>query len=413
MIASPTGSGKTLVAEVALLREALENGRTGVYLAPMRAIASEKRDDWRRLEEAGLMVYKTTGEDDAFDPAQAQAADIIVSTPEKWDSVSRRALPGALVERIGTIVCDEVHLVDDEHRGPGLEALLARLHLAFPAARLIAMSGTLLNVEAIARWLRADVVRSTWRPVRLHTAVVPYPEAGNWRDDETGRNALAAEIAATTLREEGAVVVFCGSRMGVEGCAEALSEALGQKVTGPAAAENAALRRCLARGVGFHHAGLARGDRAAVETAFRAGTIKVLVATSTVAAGVNLPARVVVVRDLSLGVDELRGQRAATDGRPRRPSRPGERGALLRVGAGGGGGPRCPDVGGPSLRLAPRRRHRHPPEHGDCPGHRARARRRAGLVRAHLPRPRRPQTGGPGGGAERPAAGRLRAGGAG
>ena len=104
VIAAPTGSGKTLVAEVALLQEALDRDRTGVYLAPMRAIASEKRDEWQRLEAAGVRVYKTTGEDDAFDPVQARAAHIIVATPEKWDSVSRRRLPEDLVARIGAIV---------------------------------------------------------------------------------------------------------------------------------------------------------------------------------------------------------------------------------------------------------------------------------------------------------------------
>ncbi len=132
-----------------------------MYLAPVRAIASEKRHEWQRLEAAGLRVYKTTGEDDAFDPVQARAAHIIVATPEKWDSVSRRRLPEDLVARIGAIVVDEVHLVDDDRRGPGLEALLARIHLAFPAARLLAMSGTLANAEAIARWLQANLYESS------------------------------------------------------------------------------------------------------------------------------------------------------------------------------------------------------------------------------------------------------------
>ena len=321
VIAAPTGAGKTLVAEVALLQEALDRRKTGVYLAPMRAIAAEKREDWQRLEAAGVRVYKTTGEDDAFDPSQALNAQIIVATPEKWDSVSRRQLSQELVSRIGVIVIDEVHLVDDDNRGPGLEALLARINLAFPAARLIAMSGTLANADAIARWLNADLYESTWRPIALTTVVIPYPRAGTWREDEDLRNALAAPVVQETVEDDGAVLVFCGSRKGVEGCASHLAQALG--IEAPESrprVQNVELGRALAAGVGFHHAGLHRDDRATVEQLFRSGAIKVLVATSTMAAGVNLPARVVIVRDLTLGVDEISSsellQMAGRAGRP-------------------------------------------------------------------------------------------------
>jgi replicative superfamily II helicase len=321
VVAAATGAGKTLVAEVALLQEALERGRCGVYLAPMRSIASEKKTDWQRLEAGGLRVYKTTGEDDAFDPGQAMNADVIVATPEKWDSVSRRQVPPELISRIGVIVIDEVHLVDDDNRGPSLEALLARINLAFPAARLVAMSGTLSNADAIARWLNADLYESSWRPVTLTTVVVPYPKSKSWRDDEITRNGLAAPIARETVDDGGAVLVFCGSRKGVEGCALHLAEALGQPAPRMGRrVQNAELARALNGGVGFHHAGLGRDDRAIVEQLFRSGAIKVLVATSTVAAGVNLPARVVIVRDLTLGVDDVSApellQMAGRAGRP-------------------------------------------------------------------------------------------------
>jgi helicase len=321
VVAAPTGAGKTLVAEVALLQEAIDRGRTGVYLAPMRSIASEKRDDWQRLQAGGLRIYKTTGEDDAFDPSQALNAHIILATPEKWDSVSRRQIPPDLIARIGVIVIDEVHLVDDDNRGPGLEALLARIHLAFPAARLIAMSGTLANAEAIARWLNADLYESRWRPIELSTVVIPYPKAKNWRDDEQIRNGLAGQMARETVDDGGAVLVFCGSRKGVEGCALYLAEALGlEPPESPRRVQNIELGKAIGGGVGFHHAGLGRDDRAVSEQLFRSGGIKVLVATSTVAAGVNLPARVVVVRDLTLGVDDISSsdllQMAGRAGRP-------------------------------------------------------------------------------------------------
>jgi len=321
VIAAPTGSGKTLVAEVALVQERLERGRCGVYLAPMRAIAAEKHDDWQRLAALGLRIYKTTGEDDTFDPARALAADIIVATPEKWDSISRRALPPELVARIGAIVMDEVHLVDEGQRGAGQEAMLARVPRVFPSARIIAMSGTLANAGAIARWLDAALHESHWRPVALSKTVLPYRPVGQWEQDEEARSLKAAAVARDVVAADGAVLVFCGSRKGVERCALALAGTLGMSAPPrQQRVEHALLRQALAGGVAFHHAGLAREDRAAVERLFRSGDVKALVATSTVAAGVNLPARAVVVRDLQLGTSDLSAsgllQMAGRAGRP-------------------------------------------------------------------------------------------------
>ncbi len=325
VIAAPTGSGKTLLAEVALLYECRAHGRAGVYLAPMRAIAAEKHDDWQRLAEQGLRIYKTTGEDDAFDPLQALNADIIVATPEKWDSISRRALASELVARIGAIVMDEVHLVADGQRGAGQEAMLARLPLLFPAARIVAMSGTLANAGAIARWLDADLYESSWRPVRLSFRVAPYPPTGRRDGDEEIRNRFVATTAGKTDADGAATLVFCGSRAGVESCARYVAQSLALAAPPAIAAgeirvRNPALQLALARGVGFHHAGLERDDRATVERLFRSGAIRVLVATSTVAAGVNLPARVVIVRDLQLGTSDLTSsgllQMAGRAGRP-------------------------------------------------------------------------------------------------
>ncbi len=325
VIAAPTGSGKTLLAEVALLQECRAYGRAGVYLAPMRAIAAEKHDDWQRLAEQGLRVYKTTGEDDAFDPLQALNADIIVATPEKWDSISRRALAPELVARIGAIVMDEVHLVADGQRGAGQEAMLARLPLLFPATRIVAMSGTLANAGAIARWLDADLYESTWRPIRLSFRVAPYAPTGRRDGDEEIRNRFVATTAGKTDADGAATLVFCGSRAGVESCARYVAQALALTAPPAIASEeirvrHPALQLALARGVGFHHAGLERDDRATVERLFRSGAIRVLVATSTVAAGVNLPARVVIVRDLQLGTSDLTSsgllQMAGRAGRP-------------------------------------------------------------------------------------------------
>jgi ATP-dependent helicase YprA (DUF1998 family) len=321
VVAAPTGSGKTLVAEAALLDAAVNHRQTGVYLVPMRALATEKRDDWRRFEAAGLHVYKTSGEDDAFDPAQAQRADIIVATPEKWDSVSRRRLPEALVSKIGTIVANEVHLVDEPGRGATLEALLSRIRLAFPGARLVAMSGTLPNGDAIARWLDADLIASAWRPVRLDKIIVPYPEAPRRAEDEAARNAQVAVIAREAMADgKGTILVFCGSRAGVETCAKTLAQSFELGAPAGPMPRHPGLRETVQRGVGWHHAGLPTADRKLVEQLFRDGKIRMLVATTTLAVGLNLPASDVIVRDLTLGMTELSSasllQMAGRAGRP-------------------------------------------------------------------------------------------------
>jgi helicase len=214
-----------------------------------------------------------------------------------------------------------VHLVDEPGRGPALEALLSRIRLAFPAARLVAMSGTLPNGDAIARWPDAELVSSPWRPVRLTKVVVPYPEAPRRADDEALRNGLVTSIARESLADGGTVLVFCGSRAGVEGCAAVLAESLGlDEPRLQAAPAHRGLRETLHRGVAWHHAGLSKDDRGLVERAFRTGGVRVLVATSTVAVGLNLPAREVIVRDLALGMTELSAasllQMAGRAGRP-------------------------------------------------------------------------------------------------
>lgn len=321
VIAAPTGSGKTLVAEVALLKECRERGRAGVYLAPMRAIAAEKDEDWRRFHKLGLRVYKTTGEDDAFDLARATEADIIIATPEKWDSISRQALSQEFVRRIGTIVMDEIHLVADGQRGAGQEAMLARLPLLFPSARLIAMSATLPNADALAGWLNAALCASAWRPIMLSKHLQPYKTKGQHEQDEEERNRLVSGIVRRTYAAGGATLVFCGSRAGVERCAFFVARTLGLATSAHSMrVSSRSLQQVLHNGVGFHHAGLERADRRAVEELFRSGGIRILVATSTVAAGVNLPARVVIVRDLVVGMSDLSAsgllQMAGRAGRP-------------------------------------------------------------------------------------------------
>lgn len=306
LVGARTGAGKTRLAEIALVEAAL-GGAAGLFLAPMRAIAGEKQADWQRFAAQGLQVYKTTGDDAAYDPEQAAAAQIVVTTPERLESLIRNRRLGDLAARLRVVVADEVHLVGEGRRGAVLEALLTRLGAMMPRARLIGMSGTVPNIDQLASWLDADVFSSDWRPMKIDLRIHAYKPPRGRVDDETERTTIAALAVRRALDTGGASIVFCGSRAGVERCALALATEhdLPREAATLAAAraEHRLLGEVLAGGVGFHHAGLSSGDRALVEGLYRDGTLRVLVATSTVAAGVNLPASQVVVRDVRIGHD--------------------------------------------------------------------------------------------------------------
>jgi superfamily II DNA/RNA helicase len=305
IVGAKTGAGKTRLAEIALVEAAL-HGDAGLFLAPMRAIAGEKQADWQRFEAHGLRVYKTTGDDEAYDPERAAAAQIIVTTPERLESLIRNRRLGDLMGRLRVAVVDEIHLVGDGRRGAVLEALLTRLGAIMPRARLIGMSGTVPNIEQLAAWLDAEVFTSDWRPLPIDIHIHTYKPPRGRENADQERTTFAVLAVGRALAAGGASIVFCGSRAGVEQCALAfaehdLSHAVPQLVA--LRAEHRLLAEVLARGVGFHHAGLSRADRELVEGLYRDGLLRVLVATSTVAAGVNLPASQVVVRDVRVGHD--------------------------------------------------------------------------------------------------------------
>ena len=423
VIAAPTGSGKTLLAELALAATVADGG-LGIYLAPMKAIASEKRADWERLAAAGLRIYKSTGDDDAFDPERARAASVILATPEKLDGILRRGLASDLVDRLRLVVVDEVHMIGDEGRGAGLEALLTRLRLRLPGARLLAMSATIPNAAEIATWLDANLYCSDWRPVPLVSTIHPYTSSGDRQADQEERTRIAAQLAGETVREGGAVLVFCGSRQGVETCAVALARRLalpavqlgagyvphpppggggiahssaeggGQQAGtrgGSLPGVRVSLQQALAGGVGYHHAGLSPRERLGVEELFRSGAIRVLVATSTVAAGVNLPAREVIVRDLTLGMEPIGASALLQMAGTGRPTRSGARGALPGDRADNGGGASDRAVGRAAGTQQAGRGPRHLHQRRDRCGRRAQPRRVGYLVcpypaRATLPR---------------------------
>lgn len=313
VLAVPTASGKSLVAYLALLQAALR-GEKGLYIVPLRALAAEKYDDLSKFASLGIRVVQSVGDFDTPDPRLEQF-DIIIATSEKADALLRHQ--SRWLQRISVVIADEIHLIHDPERGPTLEVILARFRQLNPSLQIIALSATIQNSQDLAEWLGAQHFSSTWRPVPLREGV--YLEGTVQFTDNTklrlpGDDDPVPTLVKDAIRGGGQCLVFVNTRRASESLATSLGPIVGPLLLDEAAelkrcAEDARaieeeptsigakLARCLRQGTAFHNAGLTNAQRRLVETQFRAGKIKCIVATPTLASGMNLPARRVVVRD--------------------------------------------------------------------------------------------------------------------
>ena len=323
LITTPTASGKTLVAVIAALN-VLRKGQKVVYLTPLRALTSEKFQDFRVLEELDIfdrkIKVKVASSDYSSDGRSLAQADVIVLTNEKMDSLIRHRT--AWVHEVGLFVSDEVHLIGERERGPTLEMMLTKIRKLYSRAQLLALSATVENSNEIARWLGCDLVDSTWRPTKLVEGVYEQgllrfnngKELRIERSSSSGANppSAAIDIAVECIEDGGQALIFGETRKRTVSLAEKAASAVFQRLDSAArksAAEVASkisekgddtqltkvLAEVMSKGVGFHHAGLGTFARDTVEKSFKSGVIKLLTATPTLAAGVNLPARRVIL----------------------------------------------------------------------------------------------------------------------
>ena len=313
LLAVPTAAGKTLVAYLALLRT-VAAGRRGMYLVPLRALAWEKVEELHALTAAVLPQARVGVSVGDYDRTRGLSnCDIIVATSERADSLLRHS--PEWLPQVGCLVADEVHLLNDTGRGPTLEVTLTRFRELVPDLQLVALSATVSNAAEIADWLGATLVSSEFRPVPLARGI--YTDTLlEW---ETAAKQVLPRAGAEGLVQQrlpDQSLVFVATRRGAEAQAkrlapiidsalssaerEALAEAADALEAGAdeATSFDHGLAQLLRRGVAFHHAGLTNRHRKLVEAQFKARRLKALVATPTLAAGVNLPARRVIVRDL-------------------------------------------------------------------------------------------------------------------
>ncbi|KAM5269336.1 putative ATP-dependent DNA helicase HFM1 isoform 2-T4 [Hipposideros larvatus] len=331
VICAPTGSGKTVVFELAITRLLMEvplpwSNIKIVYMAPIKALCSQRFDDWKeKFGPIGLNCKELTGDTVMDDLFEIQHAHIIMTTPEKWDSMTRKWRDNSLVQLVRLFLIDEVHVVKDENRGPTLEVVVSRMktvkslsHILENASttipmRFIAVSATIPNAEDIAEWL-SDGERHAvclkmderHRPVKLRKVVLGFPCSSNqteFKFDITLNYKIASVIQ--TYSDQKPTLVFCATRKGVQQAASILVKdakfimTVEQKQRLQKCAysiRDSKLRDIIIHGVAYHHAGMELSDRKVVEGAFAVGDLPVLFTTSTLAMGVNLPAHLVIIK---------------------------------------------------------------------------------------------------------------------
>ncbi|MCQ1536228.1 ATP-dependent DNA helicase [Methanosarcina sp. KYL-1] len=311
LAAIPTASGKTLLAELAMLKSVLSGGKA-LYIVPLRALASEKFRRFKEFSGLGIRVGISTGDYDRRDE-ELGINDIIVATSEKTDSLLRNET--TWMQEISVVVADEVHLIDSPDRGPTLEVTLAKLRRMNPSCQVLALSATVGNAGELADWLGGGLVLSEWRPTELREGVFfsgTYYCRDRERPVEQPTKDEAVNLVLDTLQEGGQCLVFESSRKNCAGFAKKAApgvkktlSAEDKETLGRIADEvlensetdlGTTLAACIRSGTAFHHAGLSSALRELVEEGFRAGRIKLISSTPTLAAGLNLPARRVVIR---------------------------------------------------------------------------------------------------------------------
>ncbi|GET91474.1 dead/DEAH box helicase-like protein, putative [Leishmania tarentolae] len=385
LVAAPTGSGKTVLLEVAMLRlfrSALASGneagagtteedgrspssagpvqqrkRRAVYICPIKALANEKYEQWRAQFPTLTVVIETgdqqqhqvdqverisatapatgdaRGRDGLENMASVSQADILVTTPERWDSITRRWKEKevmTIVNSVGLLLLDEVHTVQEE-RGAAMEAIVSRFKViqassssmhphsatVTTATRIIAISGTLPNTQDLAEWLEVSpemtfAFSPSDRPVPLTIRVIGY--AHDSPNPFAFHRFLSFKIFGLMQQysQGRPTLVFCASRKETTSSAQRIAEDIRDAAARrgesprlqPSAeaeqliqqASDKQLRTCLMMGVGFHHAAMAKEDRQLVERLFREQYIAVVCSTTTLALGVNLPAHLVLIK---------------------------------------------------------------------------------------------------------------------
>nr|XP_008116560.1 PREDICTED: DNA polymerase theta isoform X1 [Anolis carolinensis] len=349
---APTSAGKTLVAELLILKRVLETRKKALFILPFISVAKEKKYYLQAIfQEAGVRVEAYIG---SISPSiRFSALDVAVCTIERANGLLNRLIEEKALDSIGIVVIDELHMLGDSQRGYLLELLLTKVRfltekmknkqtrMGSPLSNMIqivGMSATIPNLDLLASWLNAELYHTDFRPVPL----VEQVKIGSKIYDDSMKIVREIQpllhikndedhvvsLCYETVQDGHSVLIFCPSKSWCEKLADIIArefynlqqkclqktsttapvtldtrrieELMGQLKNCPSGLD-CMLQRTIKWGVAFHHAGLTFDERDIIEVAFRQGVLRVLVATSTLSSGVNLPARRVIIRTPMFG----------------------------------------------------------------------------------------------------------------
>jgi len=368
LVVSPPGTGKTLLGEMRAVHTWFERGRSSVYLVPYRALANEKAAEFDRTlgEDFGLNIQLVRGHNGP-DVSDLMDSQIVVMTYERFDHYMRND-PG-YIDELGGVIIDEFHKIADPNRGPNLEVVITKLLDQYTHIDITGLSATIPNVEEVADWLSASYAdRRDWRHNELHEGmficdqdeIIFYndgdqiePEPVERRRGLDHKQNTVIDFLERASQVDGSpeqALVFAPKRSMAEGFAHNLRGyieenrrstsirlstdeqiRLADQLNDVPGSEYDSLAKLAKRSIAYHHAGVSSGQKELIEEAFRDGDIQVLVATSTLAAGINLPIKRVFILEPRYGGQK--GRRfetfeyknlAGRAGRPSHTNEPGE-----------------------------------------------------------------------------------------
>lgn len=316
LLVSPSGSGKTLVGELAVTNNIYESSQKALYLVPLRALANEKYNEFtQKYQNLNINSLIVIGDQEVSNNELVNA-DLLIMTYEKFDAFLRKKPISDWIRSISTIVIDEVHILGDTYRGPRLESLIIRMYHLHPKIQFIFLSATIGNPNYIFRWLnyleqkyhkqQLQMIINKIRPIELKYKIYITKKKID----------VIEKIVEKTLQEHGQVLIFVNSRAKTETFAKKLAfrssastnkakkawiksllDELTIKGSFNKLSIDSDLFDVISRGIGFHHAGLSYLERKLIETAFLNQTIKVIFTTTSLSAGINLPARAVIIHE--------------------------------------------------------------------------------------------------------------------
>lgn len=370
LYSAPTSGGKSLVADIILARRfAAKPGSMAMFVLPFVALCEERANSLEAFFNGTDFRMKRMygGRGGAFPSPDPKTNTLLVLTPERANQVTSRLLEENRLHELSCVIVDELHLIQDSDRGATMELFLTKLVYAsgmwrqnmsgdasvqdasqttFSVGRtegnardsrtmqIVGMSASIPNLGSLADWLYAQLYITDFRPVRLDVCVkvgceIFHPESKAvirtlMNRNQNAHNAHIAELAQETIDENGSVLVFCSSRKACKDVADELCKMMQCDQLGversekPRAelvagyedllGEKSEVSKYIKVGIAFHHAGLSREEADSVAAAYKSGVVRVLCCTSTLATGVNLPARRVILRDTNMGGTKLSGR---------------------------------------------------------------------------------------------------------